>query len=244
MTQPGTLTIGAILLAGIVGGMIGGIVVDTRVGAQDQEVVTTTQVNVVDRDGRLRAVLSGQDERGTASLTFYDSNAQARSVVGVEQDGTPSLRLLTSRGQSRVLVLVDGEDGVVIVGDEAGRNGVFGSVGGSPVLNLGDAGVSRVRLQLGEGGEPSLGFYNANGQPGAVLLTDDTDDPFLMLYAGGRARVALGVTDETAVLNLSGPSQTRLVMGVGQDGFPSLTFLEEDGQIIQQLPAAEAAVER
>ena len=244
MTHPGTLTIGAILLAGIVGGMIGGMVVDTRVGAQGREVVTTTQVNVVDSDGQLRAVLSGQDERGMASLTFYDANAQARSIVGVEQGGTPVFRLLTSRGQTRVLALADGEDGIVIVGDEAGRNGMFGSVGGSPVLNLGDAGVTRVRLQLGGGGEPSLGFYNANGQPGAVLLTDDADDPFLMLYEGGQVRVVLGVTDQTAVLNLSGPSQTRLVMGVGPDGFPSLTFLEEDGQIMQQLPAAEATVER
>ena len=121
-------------LTSLVGGVVGGMLTDTHVlvaRTQELAAVTTTQLNVVDGDRQLRAVLSGQDEQSMTSLSFYDPGGQ------------------------------------------------------------------------------------------------------------GRTRVALGVREQSAVLNMSDSAQARLVIGVAQNGRPSISFLGENRQIIQELPLAQ-----
>ncbi len=63
--------IGAMLLASLVGGAASNLFLTARLGAQGTDVVTASQVNIVDREGRLRAVLAAEDEREMTSLAFY-----------------------------------------------------------------------------------------------------------------------------------------------------------------------------
>lgn len=59
----------AMVCGSFLGGLCGGALVASSVatvGAQGPQVVTTTQVNLVDPDGQLRAILAGRDERRMA----------------------------------------------------------------------------------------------------------------------------------------------------------------------------------
>ena len=127
--------IGMMLLS-LVGGVLGGALTETWVagrvsaaevaGVQASEVVTTRQINLVDASGALRAILSARDERGMASLAFYDFEGQVRSVVGLENTGRPFLRFLTSDGRRRLQATLENDDALVIAGDESDRAGMFG----------------------------------------------------------------------------------------------------------------------
>ena len=81
---------GCMIVASFVGGMAANLFLTTRVDAQGApQVLTTSQLNLVDQSGRLRGILAGTDERGLSSLTFYDETGQMRGVFGIEPDGTP-----------------------------------------------------------------------------------------------------------------------------------------------------------
>ena len=189
------LLVTGMLLMSLVGGVIGGLLVDAPVFAervQGPGAVTTTQVNLVDADGQLRAVLAGRDERRMASLSFYDPGGQVRGIVGIDESGTPLVRLLDPAGQSRFTALVRGNDPLVIVGDEAAQSAVFGSVGGSPLLSLFDAGQSRTRLQLAPDGSPSFGLFDQGGRQSIALTVDAANAPLMTLHEEGRVRGAFG----------------------------------------------------
>lgn len=229
----------AMVCGSILGGVCGGALVASSVatvGAQGPQVVTTTQVNLVDADGQLRAILAGRDERRMASLSFYDAAGQVRSLIGIDENGTPLVRLLDPAGQSRVSAVVQDGDALVIVGDEASRSGVFGAVGDSPLLSLFDAGRSRTRLQLAESGSPSLRMFDADGRQSLAMTVDASEAPLMTFHEEGQLRAAFGVREQAAVLNLTDARQVRLVIGVAQDGRPSISFLGEDGQLVQELP--------
>ena len=58
----------------------------------------------------------------------------------------------------------------------------------------------------------------------------------MTLHDEGQLRAAFGVLEQAAVLNMTDTQQVRLVIGVAQDGRPSVTFLSENGQLVQELP--------
>ena len=240
------LLVTGMMVMSLVGGVIGGALTGTWFGqpvsaaeiaaAQSLNVVTTRQINLVDSSGALRAVLSARDERGMPSLSFFDLTGQVRAAVGIEDDGRPFLHFLTADGERRLLAMLENDDAVVIVGDESDRTGMFGTAGGSPVLNFGSGGVVRVRLQLNRAGQPNLGLVDAEGRRGATMVLDETEAPLLTLYQQGRARATMGVVQDTTVLNMGTAGQTRLVMGVLPNGHPSLSFYDDEGQILEQFP--------
>ena len=145
------------------------------------------------------------------------------------------MRLLDPAGQSRVSAVVQDGDALVIVGDEASRSGVFGAVGDSPLLSLFDAGRSRTRLQLAENGSASLRMFDADGRQAIAMTVDASEAPLMTFHEEGQLRAAFGVREQAAVLNLTDARQLRLVIGVAQDGRPSISFLSEDGQLVQEL---------
>jgi len=234
-----TLLVAGVLVASLCGGVLGGLMVTAPVLAervQSPAPVTASQVNVVDPEGRLRAVLSGRDEQRMASLSLYDATGQARAVVGVDDSGTPLLRLFDSAGQGRLSAVVQGDDALVVVGDERAVSGVYGSLGGMPLLSFTHAGQSRVRLQLGPDGSPTFGLFGPDGEQSVALTVDAAGAPLMTLHEEGRVRAALGVQAQTAVLNLADAGQARLVIGVAENGRPSISFLDEDGRVVQELP--------
>jgi len=222
------------LAAGLVGGLAS-MFLTSDVQAQ-AEVVTARQFNLVDDSGHLRGVLSGRDERGLASLAFYDSQGQVRGVFGTQDDGTPVLRLLDDSGQLRLVAEVQGESALLVVGERDGRNGMLASVGDTPILSLSDRGRSRIQMQLADDGAPSLNLLTSQGQPGVGVIVSSSDASVVTLYEAGASRVVLGVVQEAAVLNFSDSTRQRLVVGVAQNGRPSISFLNETGEVAQELP--------
>ena len=91
-------------------------------------------------------------------------------------------------------------------------------------------------MQLSEVGSPSFGLFDSEGRQGLVMTVDSSEAPLLTLHEQGRVRAAFGVREQTAVLNMADAQQMRLVVGVAEDGKPSISFLSENGEIIQTLP--------
>ena len=240
MTRERVLMTCGMLVASFLGGAAATFLFQGEVGAQGPQVVTTTQVNLVDDEGRLRGILSARDERGLASIAFYDADGQLRGLVGTREDGTPELRFLGAGGESRLSAIVQGEDTLVVVGDEGNRNMALGYSGGTPVLSMAHAARSRLQMQLGPDGAPNVDLLSSGRQRGVSLAVDATDAPFVTLHdASGHQRIAMGVAQDSAVINVADSQRPRLVVGVAADGRPSVTVLDEGGQAVAIFPGVE-----
>ena len=237
LRERGWLT-AAVILASMVGGAASSLVLPARLGAQGVDVVTASQVNIVDSGGRLRAVLAAEDERGLASLAFYGPDGALRGVVGAEPDGTPVLRFNNSAGVGRLSASVRDDEPVVSVGNEADRSVLIGSLGGTPIVGLTDRGQTRLRMSLGERGEPRLSLFNGAGQRGAGLVVGADDAPFLSLFdAAGAQRLTMGTVQGSTVVNLGDGARTRLVLGVADNGRASVGFYDAEGALERDISA-------
>ena len=234
------LTTCGMLFASFLGGAAATLLFNVEAGAQGPQVVTATQVNLVDDAGRLRGILSGRDERGLASMAFYDADGQVRGLLGTREDGTPELRFFGAAGESRLSAVVQGEDTLVIVGDERNRNMALAYAGGTPVISMAHAAQSRLQMQLATDGAPNVDLLSSNRQRGVSLAVDATDAPFVTLHgAAGRQRIAMGVVQDSAVINLADSQRPRLVVGVAADGRPSVAVLDAGGQAVAIFPGLE-----
>ncbi|HJN45450.1 MAG: hypothetical protein CL477_16180 [Acidobacteria bacterium] len=230
--------IGAMVVASMVGGALSNLLLTARLDAQAADVVTASQVNIVDSAGRLRAVLAGEDERGLASLAFYGPDGTARGIVGAEADGTPVLQFNNPAGISRLSASVREEESVVTVGNEAARSVLIGSLGGTPLVGLSDGVRTRLQLTLGAQGEPRMSLINSAGQRGAGLVVGADDAPFLSLFdVGGVQRLTMGTVQGSTVVNLEDGTRPRLVLGVADNGRPSVVFYDADGALERDLSA-------
>ena len=171
-----------------------------------------------------------------ASLSFYDSAGQVRSIVGIDENEIPLVRLLDQAGQSRLNALVQDGDGLVIAGDEDTQSGVFGIAGGSPLLSLLEAGRSRARLQVAPDGSPSLRLFDGDGRQTSGLTVGASEAPLMtsMIRDSSGPRSASRSRRWSSTWPTT--QQVRLVIGVARDGRPSVSFLSENGQPIQELP--------
>lgn len=250
MMDEKTKTAGMLLAAAFCGGALASLLLGRPVDAQPPQAVTTSQVNLVDSGGSLRGILSAADERGQPSLAFHDADGRVRGRFGVERSGAPAIDLWNAAGERRLSVRVAGDDALLVVGgDEPARGDrddgddgsgarrvVFGSAAGTPVLGFADGRRSRMQLRLGEGGAPSLVLFGRDGSRRAAVTVGDDDTPLMTLYDAGRPRVTLGVVQQAAVLDMSGAAESRLVVGVAGNGRPSVTFVDEAGQVVGELP--------
>ena len=104
------------------------------------------------------------------------------------------------------------------------------------MVSLSDGTRSRAQLHLSPAGLPRLALSDGDGEQTAALSVDNHDMPQLMLSAGGRPRAIVGVVADSTVLNLSDSTQPRLVFGVADNGRPSVNFLDENGDVVTELP--------
>ena len=236
------LTAGMLLAAAFCGGALASLLLGAPARAQGGEALSASQVNLVDAGGVLRGVLSARDERGQASLAFYDAQGQTRARLGVDPQGEPALELRNAAGEARLAAAVTRGDALLTVGDERAAHGALGASAGVPLLSFGAGQQARLQLQMGADGRPSVVLAGADGQRSAALSMDSEDAPLLTLYHAGRARLTLGVVQEAAVINVSGPQQSRVVVGVAADGFPSVsvTLYDEAGELVGTLPQPQA----
>ena len=230
--------IGAMLVASMVGGAASSLLLTARLGAQGADVVNATQVNIIDSGGRLRAVLAAEDERGMTSLAFYGPNGSRRGLVGAEADGTPVLRFNNPAGVGRLLARLQDDEPVIMVGDEAAPSVLIGSLGGTPIVDLSDRGRPRLRMTLGDQGDPRLSLFNAAGQRGVGLVVGADDAPFLYLFdAAGAQRLVMGTVQGSTVVNLGDGTRPRLVLGVADTGRASVAFYDAEGALERDVSA-------
>lgn len=230
--------IGAMLLASLVGGAASNLVLTARLGAQGGDVVTASQINIVDREGRLRAVLAGEDERGMTSLAFYGPDGTVRGVVGADPDGTPVLRFNNPAGVGRLSASVRDDEPVITVGDEAARSVRIGSFDGTPIVGLVDRGRTRLQMTVGDQGTPRISLFNTAGQRGVGLVVAADDAPFLYLWdAAGAQRLAMGTVQGSTVVNLGDGTRPRLVLGVADNGRASVAFYDAEGALERDVSA-------
>ena len=235
MRHEKSLMMGGLLIASLFGGVIANLL-GGHVEAQGPSVVTATQLNLVDEHGLLRSTLGTADGVGTPVLTFFDADGRERAVFGIERDGEPVMRLLDLGGQDQLNTRLVGEDAYLVVGDDRQRHVLVSSVAGTPIIGLADGADRRAQLHLGSNGEPSVVLLGQDGQRSAAITVDPTDTPLVTLYDEGRARLTFGVVQGAVVVNFSDGSRTRLVMGVAESGQPSVTFLDENGEVVDQVP--------
>ncbi len=236
LRERGWLTV-TVILASMVGGAAANRLT-ARLGAQGTDVVTASQINIVDSGGRLRAVLAAEDERGMTSLAFYGPDGTLRGVVGADPDGTPVLRFYNSAGVGRLSASVRNDEPVITVGDEAARSVLIGSFGGIPIVGLSDRGRTRVQMDLGGQGEARLSLLTSAGQRGVGLVVGADDAPFVSLFdAAGAQRLAMGIVQGSTIVNLGDGTRPRLVLGVADNGRASVAFYDAEGALVRDVSA-------
>lgn len=201
------------------------------------QVLTVTQLNLVDGSGRLRGVLAGGDERGFASLAWYGPAGQMRSLSGVGRDGTPVVQLYDASGQPRLQASVDGETAMIVAGAGNAGQGYFGAIGGSPLVTLTDGRQNRLQLLLNASGRPRALLSDDAGRPGLDLSVGGDDMPRVALAADGLLRGLFTVARDAAVINLRDGERPRLILGVAENGRPSVNFFDEEGELAVEIPS-------
>ena len=127
---------------------------------------------------------------------------------------------------------------MIAVGDEAARSVLIGSFGGTPIVGLVDRGQPRLRMTVGAQGAPRISLFNTAGQRGVGLVVAADDAPFLYLWdAAGAQRLAMGTVQGSTVVNLGDGTRPRLVLGVADDGRPSVAFYDADGALERTVSA-------
>ncbi len=83
------------------------------------KIVQTERLELVDRQGRLRAVLACEEDSEDPSLAFLDADGQTRVIVGISWNQMPQIQLSAPDGTARVALVVrpDGM-GMVVIMDE------------------------------------------------------------------------------------------------------------------------------
>ena len=231
-------SIGVMALASFVGGAVADVALAGRVQARAQTpIVTAQQLNLVDRAGRLKAILSAEDERGLASLSLFDASGAVRALLAVAPNGTPQLRLYDEAGSDPFVVTVESGGPVLELRGGSDRAALLGAPNGVPVLSFMQEGQSRVVLGVSSGGAPRFGMFSQTGQPRARMIVGDDGAPLVALYDDqGRGRIRIGVVQGASVINMADETQPRIVLGVASTGEPGLSFYDEGGQIVHQVP--------
>ncbi len=87
------------------------------------KIVQTERLELVDRHGRLRAVLACEEDSEAPSLAFLDADGQTRVIVGISWNQMPQIQLAAPDGTARVALVVrpDGM-GMVVIMDEQQRS--------------------------------------------------------------------------------------------------------------------------
>ncbi len=231
-------SIGVMALASFVGGAVANVALARRVQARAQTpIVTAQQLNLVDGAGRLRAILSAEDERGLVSLSLFDASGAVRALLAVAPNGTPQLRLYDEAGSDPFAVTVESGGPVLELRGGNDRAALLGAPNGVPVLSFLQEGQSRVELGVSSRGAPRFGMFSQTGQQRASMIVGDDGAPWVVLYDDrGRGRVRIGVVQGASVINMADETQPRIVLGVASTGEPSLNFYDEGGQIVHRVP--------
>ena len=87
------------------------------------KVVQTERLELVDRRGRIRAVLACEEDSELPSCVFFDAQGQARVIVGLSWNEVPQIQLTAPDGTARLALVVRPEGmGMVVLMDDQQRS--------------------------------------------------------------------------------------------------------------------------
>ena len=87
------------------------------------KIVRTERLELVDRHGRLRAVLACEEDSEAPSFAFLDADGETRVLVGISWNDMPQIQLTAPDGTARVALVVRPEGmGMVVLMDEQQRS--------------------------------------------------------------------------------------------------------------------------
>jgi hypothetical protein len=237
MPRDGLSRIAAMLVTSLIGGGLASLVFAPRPAASAQggaASITAEQVTLVDGNGRIRGVLSAEDERGMTSLALFDGAGQRRAVLATGADGAPTLELYDRAQALRVHAAIQGDAPIVVVNGADGRRAMLSTLTGGPALSFAEGERNLVQIGLGTSGTPGLEMVGPMGQQQLSLIVDGEGQPIVTFRdSNGRSRATVGVVQDATVINLADQTAARIVLGVAPDGSGSLTFLDENGPIYE-----------
>jgi hypothetical protein len=182
--------------------------------ASREDVINAKQFNLLDDNGKTRAVLSA--DKDEPRLTLLDVDGNTRVLLSVNKD--------------RSLLTLSNADGLAVLGVTKGGDVVKGGVVmGGPQLTLSDTDRKPRVMLTADKDEALLGLYSG-GKFFTNLFTDIDGTRLVMKDADGKARVALGVANGNSQLNLwdgNGKFNTYLT---AHNNAAALTLNDADGK--------------
>ncbi len=84
------------------------------------KIVRTERLELVDRNGRTRAVLACEKDTALPSFTLLDADGVTRVIIGMSWNEVPQIQLTAPDGTARVALVVrpEGMGMVVLVDDQ------------------------------------------------------------------------------------------------------------------------------
>ena len=142
--------------------------------------IRAESVDIVDRDGTVRARIA-TDDKGGAGLFLFGAGDEIRAELSVLEGAVPRLALFDGDGNVRASLVGDAAPALILL--HKGRK-------------------RRVHLGLEVDGAPSLGFFFGEGRSRAEIALGSGGKPSLMLRDDhGIVRAAVGIrTDGSPLL--------------------------------------------
>ncbi len=192
-------------------------------------VLTTTRLELVDSEGRLRGVLTTAED-GSPGLMMLDDAGATRLTLAAQAGGPVGL---LAHG-------VDGAVGLSATLEGEGRGVVSAAGVRAQRLALHD-GEDRDRIQMGmlEQDEPGIVIGDEAGTPRVRLFAIEGGGPGLNLCdPGGLPRVQMAVRDggESGLLLRGSDAARRVMLVTRPDDAPVLGLLNELGEIVFGAP--------
>ncbi len=86
------------------------------------KIVRTERLELVDRGGRIRAVLACEEDSAAPSFAFLDADGETRVIIGISWNEVPQIQLTAPDGTARVALAVRPEGmGMVVLTDDQQR---------------------------------------------------------------------------------------------------------------------------
>jgi hypothetical protein len=167
------------------------------------------------------AALLRTNDRGEASLSFYDEKQATRINLGLS-GGRPVIRLFDAQAEMKLSLFVDAE-------------------GGTPSLLLKGHGPRDCRslLAVGDHG-PRMSFVD--DERGRLSMgLNDRGQPTMVLHGTGNARgVALSVSEDGSTISLTGKDGIRKAnWSLLPDGSPVIQIADHTGRITLEITVDE-----
>ena len=203
------------------------------------EEIDVERINVVEKDGRLRMVISNQ-ERQHPGMIDGKLNDRKRDVAGIvffneKKDEAGALTVSNAKGNSQYLSLTFDkfkQDQTIGLQHLENDEGYFAG------LKVWD--------------RPDISFEEQEAKREIIRKTSNADEKKALIKqleesgVFGNERVVIGRgRNKTALIEIADPQgRTRIEMSVDAAGTPKMNFLDENGKVVYSLPDENKTIKK